>query len=230
MICLLDPKKLLVINQSIEIQKKEDFDNDPDKYYASRIEDINEKGIVIGTPIEKSVLVDLRPNSTVIIWLNEAIASYALFCRVRARIYEPLPLTFLDWPHDIQRIQRRNYVRVPASLQIEFSTGEKDAEGKEIFHSALTGDISGGGLNFTTSVKLSTKDPLKIILHLPGQEEIVLEGKITWIVHQSHNRYFVGIKFMKISEGIREHIIKYIFIRQRDLIRKGVLQKPNSPT
>ena len=34
---------------------------------------------------------------------------------------------------------------------------------------------------------------------------------------------------MKISEGIREHIIKYIFIRQRDLIRKGVLQNQIRP-
>lgn len=221
---MLDPKKLLTINKVIEVQREEDFRNNSSKTYSSRVEDINEKGIVIGTPIEKSVLVDLRPDSMVIIWYNLATASYALFCTVKARIYEPLPLTFLDWPHDIQKIQRRNYVRVPASLKIQFSTGEKDDKEREIYHWALTGDISGGGLNFTTPIKLNKKEPLKIFLHLPDEEVIDLEGKITWVDNLNSNKYFIGLKFTKISEGIRDKIISYVFIRQRELIKKGVLE------
>lgn len=226
---MIDPKELIMINQVVEIQKEEDFQNNSIQYYPSRIEDVNEQGIVIGTPIEKSALVNLRPDATVIIWCNLSAASYALFCKVRARVIEPLPFTLLDWPHDIQRIQRRNYVRVPTSLKMEFSTGEKNADREEVFHSALTGDLSGGVLNFTTAVKLSAKNPLKVILHLPDQEEIVLEGKITWIVNQSNNRYFYGLKFTRITEYMREQIISYVFIRQRDLINKGVLEQKNSP-
>ena len=222
---MIDPRNLIVINKVIEVQREDDFQNNPNKCYSSRIEDINEKGVVIGTPIEKSVLVDLRPGSTVILWYNQAAAtSYALFCKVKARIYEPLPLTLLEWPHDIQRIQRRNHVRVPASFKIEFSTGEKDAEKREIYHSAHTRDISGGGLSFITSMKLNTKYPLKIILHLPGQEKIVLEGKIAWMVNRKRNIYLVGIKYNQITEGIRDQIIKYVFIRHRELIKKGVLE------
>ena len=216
-------KSYITINKLVEVEV--DPHTTSSKSYQTRVEDINENGIVIATPMENRVLVNLSPETTVILWHNDHSASFAHYCKVKARIYEPLPLTFLDWPYEIKKVQRRNFVRVPASIKFDFSLGDRDQKGKEIYHQGITSDLSGGGIKFNTDVSMKKNDQLKIKLYIPDEEKpLELLGNVAWIVNlESTGKFAVGISFSKINESLRDVIIRYEFIKQRELIKKGLL-------
>jgi len=211
------------INQIIEIEVLQgtEFSNT----YRTRVEDINETYLVIGMPIDKGNYVPLRPETNIIIWNCDNLASYAYYCKVKKRMHEPIPLVFLEWPpYQIKKIQRRGYVRVPVNLHLEYKLN-KEVEKDETYHKTTIRDLSGGGTQFTTDIKLIKGDTLKIQLFLPSIT-INCKAKVMWVyteIRNNRERFLIGIKFIDIPEKIRDQIIKYIFQRQRELIQKGVL-------
>jgi c-di-GMP-binding flagellar brake protein YcgR len=212
----------LKINQIIEIEIEPG--SDYSGIYRTRVEDLDEKGIVIGMPINKGNLVPLRPNTVVIIWHWDNSASYAYYCKVKERIFEPVPLVSLDWPFQKKKIQRRNFVRVPANLEIEFALVKEDSR-EETYYKSHIRDLSGGGTQFISKVKFQKGDILKIRLFVPN-EIINCKAKVMWVEYEIKDnleRYLIGIKYIDIPEKVRDKIIKYVFTRQRELIKKGVL-------
>lgn len=206
-----------VIN--IEVEPGTDFSNT----FRTRVEDLKQDAIVIGMPIDQGNYVPVRPGSEIIIWYWDNSASYAYYCRVQKRIFEPIPLLSLEWPYKKQKVQRRNFVRVPANLPLEYR--KVNEQGEEIFYEAFIRDLSGGGLQFQTKKRLIKGDVLQIKLGLP-EDLIICKAAVTWVytdIRDKQERYFVGIKFMEINEKLRERVIRYVFQRQRELIQKGVL-------
>lgn len=212
----------LKINQIIDIEVEEG--NEHAGNYRTRIEDINEDSIVIAMPIVQGNLVPLRPDTPVIIWYWDSIATFAFYCQVKARFFEPLPMVFLSRPFSIKKIQRREHVRVPTSLKIEYSfVNKSNLDG--VYHSTFLRDLSGGGAQFITNKSLSKGTELKVKIYLPS-EVIECQAKVRWSKEEiidNQSRFFVGVQFINISERDREEIIKYVFFRQRELIKKGVL-------
>jgi len=209
------------INQNIEIEIEKGFDYSG--RYKTRVEDVNEQGMIIGMPISKGNLVPLRPGTEVIVWQWDNSASYAHFCKVRERIFEPIPLVYLDWPFRSEKIQRRSFVRVPANLKIEYVLNVKKPD--LVHQTSYIRDLSGGGTQFASQVQFKKGDILKIKLHLPDSV-ISSKAKVVWAyddVYDKITRHLVGIEFYEIPEKLRDKIIKYVFIRQRELIKKGVL-------
>ncbi|KJS87500.1 MAG: hypothetical protein JM58_03945 [Peptococcaceae bacterium BICA1-8] len=208
----------LKINQIIEIEVEQETDFSGT--YKTRIEDIKQDGIAIGMPIDKGGYVPLRPGQEVIIWHWDNSASYAYYCIVRDRSFETIPLIFLEWPYKTKKIQRRGSVRVPTNLPLEYKLGNEDA-----FNKTFIRDLSGGGAQFVSKRKLIKGDILKINVFLPT-EIISCTAKVRRVyteVKNDNQRYLIGMEFIDIPEKISDKLIKYVFQRQRELIRKGVL-------
>jgi len=215
----------LKINQLIDIEIEPGADYNG--RYRTRVEDLNDNGIVIGMPIECGNLIPLRPETEVIIWHWDNSATYAYYCKVQKRIFEPLPLVFLRWPFRSKKIQRRSLVRVPTNIKIEYALIKKEEEksGEVVFNNSHVRDLSGGGAQFISQVKLQKGDILKIKLYLPDGT-ISCKSKVVWLFDEAHKkmiRHVVGIGFIDIPEKVRDKIIRYVFARQRELINKGVL-------
>ncbi|MFZ7104615.1 MAG: flagellar brake protein [Peptococcaceae bacterium] len=217
--------KFLKINSIIEVEVESGAEKS--NIYRTRVEDLNEDGFVIGMPIEKGILVPLYPDSTVIVWHWDNSASYAYYCKVKTRIFEPIPLVFLDWPHQVKKVQRRNFVRIPINITIEHKLvvkGEAQTQDNK-FIKSLTRDLSGGGTQFISKIKYNKGDILEIKLHL-YDDLVCAKARVMWVFNEISNdteRFLVGIKFMDISEKTRDSIIKFVFAKQRELIKKGVL-------
>lgn len=212
---------LFKINQIVEIEVEEGYDFSGS--FRTRVEDIRENSLVLGMPMEKSNYIPLRPGSEVIVWYWDDSASYAFYCRVRDRIREPIPLIVLEWPpFKTEKIQRRNFVRVPVNLELDFAIDGQSE--KEEFQKVIIRDLSGGGAQFISKTKLAKGEILKIRLFLP-QKTIECKAKVMWVyteIIDKRERYLVGIKYLDISEKTQDQIIEYVFQRQRELIQKGV--------
>ncbi|MFZ5943687.1 MAG: flagellar brake protein [Bacillota bacterium] len=210
----------LKVNQLIDIEVEEDFEYSGT--YRTRVEDVNEKGIVIGMPFHNGQLIPLRPGTTVIIQHWDSSASYKSYCKVKDRSSRPIPLVFLGLPFKVKKVQRRSFVRVPVNIEIEYRL---DSEEDVPFSKSLTRDLSGGGTQFSVKGNFEKGQRLIIKLHLP-EEIVTCKAVVMWVYCENIEdiqRIFIGVQYTEILEKTRDKIIKYVFERQRELIKKGVL-------
>ncbi len=82
-------------------------------------------------------------------------------------------------------------------------------------------NISGGGLSFAVKDKFSQGDILEIKMMLPMMPPLALYvyGEVVKIETQVTN-YMIGIKFVAMDEEIRDEIVKFVFKRQREILRE----------
>jgi len=141
--------------------------------------------------------------------------SSAIICSINAST----PTYVLEMPQQINRIQRKRYVRYDYSLTLSFSPIDSEAQWKSIcprLH-AKTINISGGGLCFTWSNPIREKTLLAITLNLPyGRDAAANEIPIKALGEVKrctlHNGiYSIGVQFKEIDERNREQIISFIF-------------------
>ncbi|MBW2568179.1 MAG: PilZ domain-containing protein [Deltaproteobacteria bacterium] len=97
----------------------------------------------------------------------------------------------------------------------------KDTERPESV-SSETINISGSGMKFIANRSFSIGDIiiLRVFLPLISKTWINILGKVVSATKsETENKYDVTIKFKQLSETDREIIIRYVFKRQRELIR-----------
>ncbi|NPV28226.1 MAG: hypothetical protein HPY58_00950 [Firmicutes bacterium] len=217
-------KEELKINQRVEIQLR---DSSYAGSYPSRVEEIFPDKIVFAAPLKKGTLIPLRKGDTITVNYWGQTGSYSFTTRVIKTQVQQVPVIIAERPREVTRIQRRNYLRIPVALPLTFSILEdlEHAARSEIFR-AETVDLSGGGVMIKSPVKLSKDEYLEIELTLPRKGTINLVGRVVRTQEtkdQGGLFYLVGIDFVVIDESDRDRIIAFVFERQRELRRKGLV-------
>lgn len=82
-------------------------------------------------------------------------------------------------------------------------------------------NISGGGLGFNSREKYNQGDVLEIKMILPMMPPVALYiyGEVVKI-EQQINSYAIAVKFIAMDEDIRDEIVKFVFRRQREMLRE----------
>ncbi|MEN6437684.1 MAG: PilZ domain-containing protein [Syntrophobacter sp.] len=82
-------------------------------------------------------------------------------------------------------------------------------------------NISAGGLSTFVKENFQLGDMVEVRMMLPTSPYTIfyIYGNIVKIDKEC-NRSKVSIEFTMIDEDIREHIVKYVFERQREILRK----------
>lgn len=82
-------------------------------------------------------------------------------------------------------------------------------------------NISGGGLGFNSREKYNQGDVLEMKMILPTMPPVALYiyGEVVK-VEQQINGYAVAVKFIAMDEDIRDEIVKFVFRRQREILRE----------
>ena len=103
---------------------------------------------------------------------------------------------------------------------------------KKKFQSIISGpltevNISGAGLRFHTDENFKLGDFVELNIVLPPYPYFIIEsiGKIVRISRENSKTKEVAVKFVAISEDNREMLIKYVFKRQRELLRSKTSQQ-----
>lgn len=80
-------------------------------------------------------------------------------------------------------------------------------------------NISAGGLRFVSDKSFAEGDRLVLKTCLPTHGQVVrLKCEVLRSIER-HGDFEVAVKFIDLDEATREKIIKYIFVRQRQVLR-----------
>lgn len=193
--------------------------------YKSRISDMDEEMLYIEIPLnietgrfKKLHLGDLLSMS----FVTEGGVKYYFQSEVLGYKEEGIRMIGIRKPKEdhITRKQRRNYLRIPANLEIAVNYN-----GMFRFVSE-TINVSGGGIAFVydrNEILDSGKRiscwllvPYKngVIEHLPFQGEIIHVGEI------EGGKKIVTARFIEITDRDRQKLIQYCFERQLDFRKK----------
>jgi len=82
-------------------------------------------------------------------------------------------------------------------------------------------NISGGGLSFDAAEEYQSGDilELKIMLPITPVYTLYIYAEVV-DVRARDGQYHTGVKFINIDDEIRDHIVKFVFKTQRDILRK----------
>lgn len=187
------------------------------------VTEVGQKTFDTGLPQRHGVKIPVAVDQlTLTLTMPDAI--YTLRCKVVVSNEAGLTLAFP--PEDeVQRVQRRQFVRVQTSLPCA-AEPELDAE-TGAFGPPVQGelqDISGGGCSVLFGSEFKRGDLLRLTMDLPEEGEVVLFGRVmraSSLHTRKGVRYSVGMDFGKMDEGLRSKLIRYVFALQREIARKN---------
>ena len=212
-------KKMLVPGLVVELVVPE---GEYEGKYRTRIEDVGERLISVGSPFIKSDIVPLRVGTKLKLIFWDELSAYSFSTKIKQRIALPIHLFVLKMPDSILKVQRRNFVRVTVIKPITFQKVTGEGLSDSFIGTML--DLSGGGLRFLTEELVEDKSILNVQLELPkGDMQIpILVCRVDKIEDSKPQRYCVSTEFHEIPERGRDQIIRHIFEIQRAMRKKGL--------
>ena len=192
--------------------------------YPSKVADIDDEHIKILTPYSKGELIPVRKNLFLEVYYTDERAAYRFYTRVIQREREPLPALYLEQPSEVERIQRRDYFRLEVTEDIKYSRIDEEGQQLEDYQQTKMLDISGGGIK----MKLNDTVPpegteIRILLDIEALQGIPVKGRIVQIYNLKNREKAAGVEFVDINPQLREAIVSWIFNKQREMRRKGLL-------
>lgn len=148
---------------------------------------------------------------------------YQFDCRYMDKRYTPLPIWITSLPYNIVKIQQRNHVRVDASLKVLLQLQGNEQE-NIVELNTVTKDLSGGGALVVTKVPIPLGKIVSLTLTIPDFGDISVSGEVIRREQPKPDQllYWLGIKFIDITEKQRNAIIKYVFKVQLLHRKKGL--------
>lgn len=126
---------------------------------------------------------------------------------------------------------KREYFRIDTFLPIKITKVSNsqipllsDLLDQELDLKPMIINISGGGMNFKTTETFNAGDILEIKIKLPNMEKIIcVFGEVLRIERTINGFNKIFIKFKIISEKIRELIVNFVFLYERETIRNNLI-------
>jgi c-di-GMP-binding flagellar brake protein YcgR len=198
-----------------------------DVWYPSLVLDYEEgRSLTVGAPLSRRQEVLIPPGTRVRLQLALRDGLRRFTAVVRQRVASTgSPSLVLSWPEDFQRIQRRDNVRVDATLRVQVCRiREDESRGPPLF--GLTADISAGGVRVRLAEPIEILSAVELVFTFPDEVEhrcdakVLRRGELTQAV--TDLRYWMALEFTNISEVVRREITRLVFDLQREQLRKGV--------
>jgi len=205
---------------------------------SSLIQDVRPDSLLVTVPLEGLQRRMLPVGETVeCVYFGEGSKVYMFTLKVIERVMDNIPLYRITIPDSYDKIQRRNYVRVPLIVPVLYTEAqddidkllrEKTPEEVEALYrgSWLRGstlDLSGGGMKLNTKTPV-TPGALLVLIMKADELNIAVKGRVVRCIKNmggDQPAFHSGIEFIDIPEARRDKIIGFIFERLRGMIRKG---------
>ena len=183
--------------------------------YKTVVHDVTQDSLLLQAPVEKKVPVRIPPGIELSLWQEQKESAYVAMAKVIDNRPGEVSLLVTTKPYSIEKVPRRRFFRIDADLP--FRCGQTTGRVKNISGSGVLASVPAGTLKEGQTIEFE--------LDLPGLSlPLRLEGKVVRVVGRGASQT-AGIFFTLISEGMRDEIIRYVFQRQRELLRLGMLTK-----
>jgi c-di-GMP-binding flagellar brake protein YcgR len=131
------------------------------------------------------------------------------------------------YPFEGQRIQRREYFRVPI-WDVLKGAAVVTPEGEELHPGLLLADLSASGLGLRSTKPLALGSEVCLALTLPDTDGTVpVRGTVVRAEEEAHDGadypYECGAMFTDVATAVRERIIRYAIRYQLEQLRRGVV-------
>ncbi|HWR40590.1 MAG TPA: flagellar brake protein, partial [Patescibacteria group bacterium] len=196
-------QEIFKINQRLEILLG--TDDDFLELYKSRIEETHPEYLVIAMPITKGVPVSLKKGDPFSGRAPSGTFSYKFTSQYIDRRMSPLPVWIVSWPEQVTKVQQRAFVRMEVMLPtfLTVKAGNRGEEPEKI--SAMTKDISGGGLQLILEKSLALGTKVQLMVNLPESGMTTAIGEVTRVQQPQADRplFWVSVKYLDIQEKDR---------------------------
>lgn len=210
------------VNQILHIQVNSIDDEEAKQEFKSRIADINDRQIIMEVPLNENtgrlkrlymgdeLSVYFITDGGVKNYFTTSVLSFSEETIRMVHIKKPEPET-------ITKVQRRNFLRVPAELELAVTYSE------QLRFVALTDDVGGGGISFLCDgyIPLANQQSVHCWMLVPyknGQiEHVPFRGELVRIKPLETGKQQVMMRFAEITDRDRQKIIRYCFERQLEL-------------
>lgn len=192
--------------------------------YRTRVADYNERDMMVEVPIDintgKSRLFN-KGTEFEVVFIGKDGALYQYRTRLMAKKRDNIPLLVIGSPNPkiTKRIQRRENVRVPDSLNVSLHVSEGVI-------SAMATNISAGGMAIrmkdNSDLHIGEEITCEFLLPYEDHKDMVLVGEVVRVI-QDKEFIVVSLEFKGIDNINQKIITKYVFSRQIELRRKGFL-------
>ncbi|WP_071459987.1 flagellar brake protein [Bacillus massilinigeriensis] len=198
--------------------------------YKCKIVEMRENSLFIDYPLNintgKNVYL-LEGTPLKAMFTGEGGGRYQFPTEVKGRIKEGIPMLILSKPNPatVIKVQRRQYVRVEASIDIAVLSLET---GRTMF-TAVTEDFSAGGAALLAAEGKKLKPGIEVIclLVLPMQDGEFkyrhIRSKIIRTQEKDTGYFRISVMFLDASPLDKQLFLRFCFERQLDLKKKGLL-------
>lgn len=201
---------------------------------------VSDSKVVVAMPIYEGRRFPLDIGRRIrIFFMKQDTGVYSFIGLVVNRdIVDRIPRIHIQRVSPIRKTQRRDYYRLPVVMDAKVKIPDGIRKEKRIFKGKIeeveeiqykeleivTKDISGGGLRAIANECIEPGVNVIATLNLNGRViEVDSEIVRCIVVPDSIIRYDIGLKFNDMDEKIRSRIITFIFEKQRNLRKKGLV-------
>ena len=216
----------------LEVLKKIDieFENDDGKYTSlkSYIKSMTEDGILIEPPTKNGITYNVPVGHPVNIIVNITNGGLCVGeSKVIAKELSTISGLWINYPFNSRIIQRREFLRVPMPVLVEFSIYKDiNRTEKEVFK-VLTKDISGNGISYLSDSPLTDYYDIECKIYLDDDPPIWLKCENIanhMILDQNkETKFIVAFKYIDIKSNDIKKIVNACFKYQLELRKKGLL-------
>ncbi|SEJ63014.1 c-di-GMP-binding flagellar brake protein YcgR, contains PilZNR and PilZ domains [Propionispira arboris] len=215
------------LNQVLLIGKKVDlFVGDAEMSYASRIEDLDEKHLILAMPMDEKrrPIIPLAGTSI----SGRVAAKYSMYkfnTVYQDKASEPIPVWIVSMPQKIEKHQTREFVRIPITFPLQVQVEDVESGDWMPPYRTKSIDVSGNGIRFFmnrhisqgTKVLIKTED-LPIVGSVQACCEVVRSEKPRF----DEPVFWIASKFISLPKKTQLSLIRFIFQKQREMIAKGI--------
>lgn len=198
------------------------------------VRDVTSDRLYLSFPGRESSILRLTEGMRVHVEVIAPDAAYLFDSTVTGVGGLEIPIIAIERPGEVTRHQRRNFVRVKASLPITYRTDRPGLLAGEGPGHGITRDISGGGFLgvMPDLIRLPPEGTMfDLEIEFPGEPPpvrlvIKARGRVVraWMEEiGEEKRPLVAVNFVDLPESDRRSIIRFVFRRQRELKSKGLL-------
>ncbi|XEQ92781.1 Flagellar brake protein YcgR [Sporomusa carbonis] len=180
--------------------------------------------MVIAMPMSKGIPVILQRGEVFFGRVVTDGVPFEFTSTLLGKQLQPLPVWTIAIPYNIKKIQQRAFVRIDTMLPVKIAEIVDDKVIEDQIVTAVTKDISGGGAQIAVNRPWQIGTKLMVTVTYPEIGPITVKSEVVRVQQPQPDRmiFWVGVKYLGISEKDRSNIIKFIFRKQLEQRRKGL--------
>ncbi|MEW6243652.1 MAG: PilZ domain-containing protein [Bacillota bacterium] len=216
----IKPADLLSPGAKIEVRVVGDL---LERFHHCRVHALGDTWFTSDVPLYQRHYLSMEPGTRIKIRVVQETGVYWFSSEVLSVIHKKVPEMRCVLPKELERIQRRNFVRLEVGLPVNVSTCAEEEGDEKISFVATTFDISGGGLGLLSDIRLQPETLIQCLMEIQGRE-VRATGRVVRCVPSDLDaeRFRLGVQFVDIRIRDQDWVCRFVLQKQLEQRRLGL--------